>query len=373
MRLLIIHNEGRDFAGAERVLAHFLDGLVQTDIHVTIAAVRESRMSEVIPAGMETIWIPGNRPSSVRAIRKQFTQIVQASRRQPFDLVHGWAARDWELTALVRAALRRPAVGTLHDHPRARFISRTRQVLMRWCARVGLNAVACVSGAVRSACEQSGYQRGKLHVIHNGLPAARDSDSDSGSRARPYQKRLGYLGVFSERKGLRGLFSILNELSSDPGVEWEMWMAGGAQDEEGEQMLRELKDTYAARDWWGRVKWCGWVRDAAEFLQSIDLLICPSSEFDPFPTVLIEAGRAGLPVLASNVGGIPEIIQDGGSGWLFEAGEWSKAAGLLQRLLMSEATIRAAGTRASERVRDEFSLTKMVAKYSELYSTLNSK
>src|SRR5204863_2747971 len=88
----------------------------------------------------------------------------------PFDLVHGWAARDWELTSLVAGIWRKPAIGTLHDHPAAGYIRRKRRLLMRLAAAWGLRRIVCVSDAVRRACEAMGYRRERLLTIRNGLP-----------------------------------------------------------------------------------------------------------------------------------------------------------------------------------------------------------
>jgi len=92
---------------------------------------------------------------------------------------------------------------------------------MRWCARYGLQSVVCVSQAVSNECVNAGYPAKKLTVIHNGLP---------GLSKPPEQKhnpvpRLGFLGVFSERKGLRDLFFALDELARTNSVPWQAVIA----------------------------------------------------------------------------------------------------------------------------------------------------
>jgi glycosyltransferase involved in cell wall biosynthesis len=99
-------------------------------------------------------------------------------------------------------------------------------------------------------------------------------------------------------------------------------------------------------------------------------LVVPSSEFDPFPTVLLEAGQSGVPALASRVGGVPEIVADGQTGWLFQAGNVESAAQILSRLMAVPDILQRAGQAARERVLNEFSGSKMVAEYRLLYSNL---
>ena len=108
-----------------------------------------------------------------------------------------------------------------------------------------------------------------------------------------------------------------------------------------------------------------------DFLASLDLLICPSSEFDPYPTVLLEAGQAGVAVLGSRVGGVPEIVEDGVTGWLFEPAAWAEAARKLQSLSHSPTEVAEAGRRAKKRVEREFAMKRMVADYLKVYMDLS--
>jgi glycosyltransferase involved in cell wall biosynthesis len=181
---------------------------------------------------------------------------------------------------------------------------------------------------------------------------------------------MGFLGTFSERKGLRTLFQIADALSTGCGASWELHLAGGAAEEAGERWLDDLRSKYSTRPWWPRVRWLGWVKSPQDFLRTLDLLVVPSSEFDPFPTVLLEAGMSGLPVLASRVGGVPEIVADGQTGWLFEANKVGPPVQILSRLMAAPETLKPAGQAARERVLREFSASKMVAEYRLLYSNL---
>lgn len=366
MRVLIIHPESQYFAGAQTMLGYFLTELVRTDCKVAVAAVRGSRVAALLPKETVPVWLEPCPAFSPLAIWRQAATLKAFHAEFPFDLVHGWAARDWELAALAGWRCRRPAIGTLHDHPKASFISAKRRRLMCWCARYGLKRIICVSAAVLNACADAAYPRSKLVVVRNGLPAV---DASAAARASgPF--RMGFLGTFSERKGLRTLFRIADTLSADSGASWELHLAGGTEDETGKRLLEDLRRTYATRPWWGRLQWLGWVKSPQNFLRTLDVLVVPSSEFDPFPTVLLEAGQSGIPVLASRVGGVPEIVADGQTGWLFDANKAEPAAQMLGRMMASPEILQGAGQAARERVLREFSASKMVAEYRLLYSNL---
>lgn len=165
-------------------------------------------------------------------------------------------------------------------------------------------------------------------------------------------------------------FEIADRVENSSPVPWELHIAGEAQDEAGRQLVSELRARYESKPWWLRVHWHGWVGQPQVFLSQLDLLIVPSSEFDPLPTVLLEAGQMGVPVLAARVGGVAEVIKDGDTGWLFDASDWPAAATLANRFLSSNQASLTVGRRALENIRSNFSVTGMVKNYCHLYSAL---
>ena len=237
---------------------------------------------------------------------------------------------------------------------------------MRAAARWGLKRTICVSEAVRRACVEAGYDATALAVVHNGLPDRVAARTPGG--AGPW--RLGFLGAFSERKGLNTLFAILADLSGLAREPWEIHIAGEAQDEAGRSMIGQIHGRFGQAPWWSRVHWHGWVTEPARFLDTLDLLLVPSSEFDPFPTVLLEAAQSGVAVLAADVGGVREIVVDGETGVLFDPMEPAEAAKRLARLLDDRKKCNRMASEAVLRVRGQFSVGKMVAHYIKVYSTL---
>jgi glycosyltransferase involved in cell wall biosynthesis len=117
----------------------------------------------------------------------------------------------------------------------------------------------------------------------------------------------------------------------------------------------------------GKVFLAGYVEDVSLVYKASDILVHPSF-YDNIPISIIEALSAGRPVIASRVGGIPEIIADGRNGTLFDAGS---AGQLAESMLKMAATDYAAlGRAASADVAEKFSAGKMKAKYIELMNEL---
>ncbi len=367
MRVLIIHQEAEYFAGAEVLLGYFLDQILSSDCQVTVAMVQQSKAARVLPGRMRAAWLQPNSRFSLGQFARQVRQCCHTVRANDIDVIHGWAARDWELAAATAKVAGRPVLGTLHDHPCASFISPKRQKLMRGCANWGLDKTVCISEAVRSACVAAGYRQPKLEVAHNGLPFP---DLPRAQHKEREAVKIAFLGAISERKGLRGLFTTLERLAVQCQSPWEVFIAGAALEASGAELQRGLQARYASESWSSKVHWCGWVEKPLEFLAGMDLMICPSSEFEPFGLVICEAAGLGVPVLASRTGGPEEILVDGESGWLFDAGDWAGAARRLAEAVSDRTLREGIGIRGREHVRKKFSIEKMVAEYLRVYSTL---
>jgi glycosyltransferase involved in cell wall biosynthesis len=101
-----------------------------------------------------------------------------------------------------------------------------------------------------------------------------------------------------------------------------------------------------------------------------------TSRWEGFGIVLLEAMLAALPVVATHVSAVPEIVVDGGTGLLTEAGDAGKVAAALEALLADPARARELGAAGRRRARDEFSVAAMArrtrAVYDEVLSSVSS-
>jgi glycosyltransferase involved in cell wall biosynthesis len=112
------------------------------------------------------------------------------------------------------------------------------------------------------------------------------------------------------------------------------------------------------------------VATSSEWLRQLDVVIVPSRGFDSFPTVLLEAAQVGVAAVASKVGGVAEIVNDGETGWLFEPGDVNRAAEVLLHLLAHPELREAVGREARSRALRVFAARRMVSEYQDLYGRL---
>jgi glycosyltransferase involved in cell wall biosynthesis len=113
----------------------------------------------------------------------------------------------------------------------------------------------------------------------------------------------------------------------------------------------------------------GYVQDIYTELNSLDVFILPSLS-EGFPISILEAMAAGLPVVASNVGGISEAVEDGVTGFLFKAKNTKELASAVKRMLSDRAQAVKMGNAARKKILNEFSPEKYIEKMELLYRTL---
>jgi glycosyltransferase involved in cell wall biosynthesis len=115
-----------------------------------------------------------------------------------------------------------------------------------------------------------------------------------------------------------------------------------------------------------QVTFLGFIPDAAQYMKLFDIFVLPSVK-EGLPYVLLEAGQAGLPVVASNVGGIPDIIGNTINGLTFKTKSAEDLADKLEAMLKDEAKRKQFAEALKERTDSEFSLQNMVNATKALY------
>ena len=341
MILLISAAPGRGH-GAERMLAGLLEGWPDAASTFALLAPRDAELFRVarrLGVSVTALEVRGTVPGNLAALRDVLPALPACR------LVHGWTAITFELAAAVALARGVPYTVTLHDHPQAGYFSAGRQLLMRLLV-TRARAVVCVSQAVLLACQGAGYT-GPLALIRNGLRVL------PAPTPRAWRGRIGFLGMQHAHKGFAIVDDWARRLSGPVSFQvYGRWSGGGTQVSAG-----------------GRIHHRGHMAPE-EIFEEIDAVVHPSLVFDSFPTVLLEAARAGVPAVASDVGGAGEIVEHGVTGLLFEAGSPEQGLAQLQRLIADEAGRRAMGAAARQRFLREFTLERMIRDYQALWDSL---
>jgi glycosyltransferase involved in cell wall biosynthesis len=117
------------------------------------------------------------------------------------------------------------------------------------------------------------------------------------------------------------------------------------------------------------VRFLGWIDDLASVFSRWDVFVMPSLE-EGFPIAALDAMAAGLPVVATDVGGVPELIEDGKTGRLVPPYDADALASRLRLLLLNPEQRLSMGAAGHARVRDHFSVAPMIESFAQLYDEL---
>ena len=213
----------------------------------------------------------------------------------------------------------------------------------------------------------------RVTVIPNGVDAqAFQGVNQASARAQVRQELeipessivLISVGNLSQEKGYADLLSFLGDLSPN-GIENHLVLVGeGPLREPLQQQARQL----GLAD---RVHFLGRRSDVPQLLSGSDLFVLPSKT-EGMPAVLIEAGLAGLPSVAFNVGGVAEVVDHGVSGLLAAPGDQAGFSQALAWLCRDQGQRTLMGAAARDRCRERFDIHKIADDYQELFRRILS-
>jgi len=273
------------------------------------------------------------------------------------DVIHAHWTVGGFAGAIAGALCRRPLVITTHGTDINELPDGGLKVgLTRWVLRRAARIV-CVSNCLAGRVAEIGLPAPRIAVVHNGV----DTDIFTPDNGRPRGNHLIYVGRLSPEKGLRHLLEavrILHQQVSDI----ELTLVGDGPERAA------LEGQARALGLAGTVHFMGARShdDVPELMRQADIFVLPSLE-EGFGIVLIEAMASGLPVVASDTGGIPEIVGDGENGLLVPPGDAKRLAERLLFLCHDLELRRNLADRALCNVRDHFAADAQLRQYESIY------
>lgn len=273
------------------------------------------------------------------------------------DLVHAHSSKAGLLARLACRSIAIPCLFTAHGWAFTEGAPKKRRLIARLaeaaCARLG-HSIVNVSTYDRDLALRNKVGRATQHrVIHNGLPDV--AECPEGGEATGGAIVMVARFAAPKRQDL-----LIRALSILP-VSTRLQLIGdGPRRAECEALARQLGVTE-------RVEFVGDSDEVARLLAEAGVFVL-LSDHEGLPLTVIEAMRAGRPVVASAVGGIPELVEDGATGLLVREASPEVVAGALQSLLADPERARQMGRKGRERYLQCFTERQMLEKLDALYA-----
>jgi glycosyltransferase involved in cell wall biosynthesis len=299
-------------------------------------------------------------------------QLRRAARRAHAEVVHANSIRAGLVLALARPAAAR--IVHVRDVLPAGRVSAATLRLLGASADTMLANSAYTAGAVRAAAP-----RARIEVVHNPVDLVRwDPERIDREAARV---RLGLagtrdvlLGVVAQLSPWKGQDTAIETLRLlvGEGLDAHLLLIGSAKFVarstrfDNEAYVAGLRAEVARAGLEDRVDWLGERDDVPELVRALDILLLPSRE-EPFGRALIEAMALRVPVIATNVGGPPEIVTDGEQGYLLPPEQPAAWAQAVRRIAASPQLGEAMGRAGRERAAHAFSAERHAARVLEVY------
>lgn len=359
MRILYLI-DAMGLGGAESVLRNLIQHLKRTEpgFQVELATLYSlGHFGDQVSEAQVSVWSPS---MSSKYDIGALPRLVRLVREGDYDIVHVHLFPASCFAALASGWVRKPKwIFTEHN-----VWNRRRQYLpLKLLDTVVYSRfvkIVAVSDAVaRALIEWLPHLRPRLVTIPNGVPVSAVVDIRS-RRDRGEELRLLFAGSLTHKKGIDLLIEAISQLQHR---NLQLVIAG-----EGSQ--RSMLEELVVSGQLGRqVSFVGPRDDLPDFMEWADCLIVPS-RWEGLPMVILEAMSVGLPVIATSVGGIPEVIEDGVNGWLVEPGNVCSLAERLQAVLEQPEALRAVGALARQRIIGEYSIQVMAERHKALYHSL---
>jgi glycosyltransferase involved in cell wall biosynthesis len=355
-------------------------------VHGLVAAGEESMADVAAREGARTIELSSLvqpvRPSSdARAL----ASLVRITRQFEPDIVHthtakaGFVGRQAALLASTGRGRRRPViVHTFHGHVLEGYFGPLRTAVYRGLERsLGRRSdrlIGVSQATVNDLVRLGVADRDRFMVVPLGLDLEGFVDPQEGAREQ-VRAQLGvgdqdvlvfYVGRVVPIKRLDVLLravAVARSAGSDRGVPVHLALAGDG------EIRGELEELARSLGIGGAVSFLGYRRDLPELAAAADIAAI-SSDNEGTPVSLIEAGAASLPAVATDVGGVSEVVLEGETGLLSPAGDHDALGASVVRLAADAELRGRMGTRAREHVLQRYSIDRLLADIDALYEEL---
>lgn len=360
---------GEHFAGAERVQSHLGRSLPRFGIAADFACLKPGMFAKTLAAQNGAWGECYDAAMTHRADLSVVRRICKLIRRHDYQLLHAHTPRTAMIAGMASLLSRVPWIYHVHS-PAARDSERVltnrlnslvEKASLRRCRHL-----ITVSSSLKQDCVGRGVPASKITIVHNGVPTIcplREREPKAGGHWT-----LGMVALQRPRKGLevalQSLALIRDHQRLPTGSSVRLRIVGKYVDQQYQQSIQNLISGMQLDD---VIEQVGFTDDVPSQLARMDALVLPSLYGEGLPMVVLESMAAGVPVIATNVEGTPEVITDGVEGLLAEPNNADSLADAICALVTGQHDWQRMSLAAKLRHERDFSDEAMAAKTAAVY------
>lgn len=356
------------FGGAENIILSYCQKLDSRRFRASILTTFPARFeSNFLAAAAQRLGIPCDKLRyahrfSVPSVRDFLRYLDE----RKIDIVHAHGYRENILAGLGAYYKNVVTVSTAHGW----ITDPVRTQIDLWALKP-LHRIIAVSPSVEEKLLRAGFKRDRIVLLLNGVDIAqfqkqaphRSLQAQWGIAPRTFV--VGTVARLSPEKGLADLIRAAQQIVAQCPVVKFLIVGDGPE----RTALEKLTADLSLQDF---VIFTGYQENVAAFYSLMNLYASPSL-LEAMPKSLLEAAACELPLVATAVGGVPQIVQPGATGVLLPAGDFKKMAAEIIHLIQNPALGAQYGRRARELVCAKFSETEAVKKLENIYTEIFAK
>jgi glycosyltransferase involved in cell wall biosynthesis len=365
-RILLVIDEA-SVGGGQRHVLWLAEGLVRDGYEIAVACERQGYLvDELRSVGIRHLPVDLGNHFSVKSLFRMIRLIRE------FDptIVHTHGGTAGVYGRIAARFLKRTTLHTYHGIHYLHFETGWKkriylfleQFLLRWT-----DAIICVANSdLELALNHNLAERGKAFVIVNGINSRQFRAPDKPGKRKRGSKRgvtiVGTVGRLHEQKGHRYIIQAALEIVKQPEpVEFHIIGDGNLRSE-----LELQVQTLGLQN---VIRFLGSRTDIAAQLAQMDLFVLPSL-WEGLPFVLLEAMSAGIPIIASEVDGVSEILEDGKDALLVPPRDPHALAMAIVKLIRNNKEAKRLATNALHKISERFDVKEMVRQTERVYRTV---
>ena len=292
-------------------------------------------------------------------------RVMRFMRERPFDLVHTTSLKADIIGGLAARLAFRPLLWHIHDRIAEDYMPGKVVRVFRMLARRMPRFVVVNSEATKETLMP--FPEDRMGVVHPGVPEELLETASCDPNAGLEVPIVGIVGRISPTKGqdvfLRAAALVARRF---PQARFQIVGAPLFKHEFYERRVRKLAGELGLES----VEFTGFCDDVKERIRRLTVLVHASPIPEPFGQVVVEAMAAGRPVVATEAGGVPEIVIDGDCGYLVPVGDYTTMSEKICALLEDPGGASAMGRRGRARVQAHFTADQMARKMEGAYETV---